>query len=337
MELNRFSKLIFKTGQQLRNRVVVPPMASETASTEGFVTEATLAHYSRLTESNAGLVMVEYSHVHLSGRSEPNQLGIDCDDQIAGLSEIARLIHQRGSLAGIQLVHAGGKTSRDLTDGSLMSPSAIIVPVKDQTLEAGDEMSLDEIRFWKKSFLEAAVRAAKAGFDLVELHAAHGYGLNQWLSPITNQRTDEYGGTRFKRAKILLEIVEEIKFTLPDLLIAVRMPGQDFLPGGLTIDDTQVLAQELERLGVDILDISSGIGGWRRPRERTGQGYLTEEAAKIQAVVSIPVIGVGGIEHGSFIDEAIQNHTFSLAAVGRAILKAPLQWAEQNLKENHAH
>ena len=329
--LNRYSELIFKNGKALPNRVVVPSMASETASLDGFVTDLTLKHYTNLSESKAGLVMVEYTFVHLSGRSEENQLGIHLDQQIEGLRQISKVIKKTGSLAGIQLTHAGGKTTRDLSSGFLMTPSSVPVPVKDQVMEPGEIMSLTEIALWKNSFLEGAIRASEAGFDLIELHAAHGYGLNQWLSPITNHRSDSYGGTHENRIRLLLEIIREIKTRLPDILLSVRMPGQDFLEGGLRSEDTQVIARELERVGGDIINVSSGIGGWRRPRDRIGQGYLLDESSKIQAVVSIPVIGVGGIEDGSFIDEALQKKQLSLAAVGRAILKSPKIWSEAHL------
>ncbi|MFZ4714474.1 MAG: NADH:flavin oxidoreductase [Bacteriovoracaceae bacterium] len=331
MNYSRFSPLKLRINKTLKNRVVVPPMASETATHLGFVTEQTLSHYQRLAESKAGLVMVEYTFVDKSGRSEEFQLGLNQDSQVEGLSKIAHIIHEKGSMAGIQLTHGGGKSNRDLTDGFLMTPSAIRVPVKEQTLDVGDEMSLEQIALWKKSFVEASKRAHKAGFDLIELHAAHGYGLNQWLSPITNKRTDEYGQDQKGRMKLLLEIISLIQESVPGLLLAVRMPGQDFLEGGLTLKDSLNLAQELEKRGVDIIDISSGIGGWRRPRDRSGEGYLTHEASFIQKNISLPVIGVGGIESGVFIDQALAKKNFSLAAVGRAILKNPKQWGELNL------
>lgn len=331
MDTNRFSQLSFKNGKVLTNRVVVPPMASETATIEGFVTEETLNHYRRLTTAGTGLVMVEYSHVHPSGRSDLHQLGIYADSQIEGLSKIAAIIKGEGRLAGIQITHAGGKSTRDFTGGPLMTPSHIPVPVKDEIMEAGTPMNKKEITLWIKSFRDAALRAEKAGFDIVELHAAHGYGLNQWLSPLTNQRDDEYGGSLQGRVKMLLEIIHAIKTACPDLLLAIRMPGQDFLEGGLSTEDTSELAQIFEASGVDILDVSSGIGGWRRPRDRRGQGYLTNEASKIQSVVSLPVIGVGGIETGEFIDLGISQKLFSLAAVGRAILSSPADWYQENL------
>src|SRR4051812_31627956 len=182
--LDRFSSLSFRNGKAFRNRVVVPPMASETADRDGFVTDETLAHYGKLSRSGAGLVMVEYTYVHRSGRSEERQLGIQSDAHIFGLARLASAIRAAGAVAGLQITHAGGKTSRDLSGDALMGPSPIPVPVKDREMECPDPMGEAEIELWKESFRAGYLRAAAAGFDLVEAHAAHGYGLNQWLSPI---------------------------------------------------------------------------------------------------------------------------------------------------------
>lgn len=311
-------------------------MASETSDSKGYVTQKTIDHYSKLAKSQAGLVMVEYSFVHQSGRSEEFQLGINHDDQIHGLKQISQAIHESGAMAGIQLTHSGGKTESQFTEGILQSPSGIVVPVKDKELEVPSIMTSAEIKNWKRYFLAASDRAVKAGFDLVEIHAAHGYGINQWLSPITNKRNDDYGGSIQNNTRLLLEIISEIKLSHPHLLISVRMPGQDFIPGGLTSEDSILIAELLENAGVDILNISSGIGGWRRPSTRSGEGYLVEEAAFIQARVSIPVIGVGGIETGTYIDQILNENKISLAAVGRAILKDPLSWGQKHLGSTYA-
>ncbi|MBA2404111.1 MAG: NADH:flavin oxidoreductase [Bdellovibrionales bacterium] len=332
--MTRFSPLKLRNNLELSNRIVIPPMASTTADLKGNVTEATLSHYSRLSESQAAMVMVEYTYVHESGKSEEQQLGISSHEQIMGLSLISRSLHQRGAIAGIQLTHSGGKTESIFTGGVLQSPSGIIVPVKDKILETPAEMNLNDIQNWKKWFSAAVDRAVKAKFDLVELHAAHGYGLNQWLSPITNHRKDSYGGNLENNSRLLLEIVSEVRNLYPDLLISVRMPGQDFLEGGLSNQDCLFIAQALEALGVDMINISSGIGGWKRPDSRRGEGYLVEEAAFIQAKVSIPVIGVGGIESGTYIDQLLATQKISLAAVGRAILNNPKQWGETQLRSH---
>lgn len=329
--VNRYSSLPVGKNKTLRNRVVVPPMASATATESGFVTEATLVHYQNLTRARPGLLTVEYTYVHRSGRSEENQLGLITDAHIDGLTRIAAVIRSAGAAAGVQLTHAGGKSERRLTGGVLMGPSAIAVPAKDRVTEAADPMSCADISLWKDAFVAAADRAVVAGFDLVELHAAHGYGLNQWLSPLTNQRDDEYGGDLQGRTRLLLEIVRLIRGRHPQLLLSVRMPGQDFIPGGLSIADAVNIAKSLEAAGVDVLSVSSGLGGWRRPKLRTGEGYLVPDAAQIQAHVQIPVIGVGGIVSGAFIDQALQQKYFSLAAVGRALLKSPGAWAESQL------
>ena len=329
--INRWTPLNLGRGITLKNRVVVPAMASGTALPSGKATAATCAHYERLATSGAGLIIVEYSFVSMSGRSEENQLGAASDDQIEGLSEIARIIKRSGAVAGLQLVHGGGKTSKELTGGVLLAPSAVPVPAKNATFEAPTPMSSHDIANWKESFLAAAGRALKAGFDLVEIHASHGYGFNQWLSPITNLRTDDYGGSRENRTRLLREVISDIRKTYPELIVTARLPGQDFIEGGLSVSDMKSVSTDLLVAGLDLISVSSGLGGWRRPGGRETQGYLVEEARAIKAVLPCPVIGVGGIETGDYIDSVLSNGTISLAAVGRAILANPALWYKHNL------
>lgn len=329
--MNRFSNYIFPNGQSTKNRIVVPPMASQTASVDGYVTPATRDHYRRLAEAGAGLVFVEYSFVHRSGRGEPNQLGIDRDDQVEGLAAIATDLQSSGALAGIQLVHVGGKSTLELTGGSLISPSGVPVPVKGWQPGVPSAMTLEQVVEWQAWFLAAARRAVRAGFDVVELHAAHGYGFNQWLSPLTNHRTDRYGGTSVNRMRILTETVTAIRQEFPNHLLSVRVPGQDHLAGGLTLVEMAHVVAHLESAGVNLIDVSSGIGGWRRPEGRDGEGYLVADAAVLRAQARVPVIGVGGIETGSFIDQILNAAQVDFAAVGRAILKNPLEWRSVQL------
>ncbi len=204
--------------------------------------------------------------------------------------------------------------------------------MKGQTLESPVAMSEAEIEKWVQWFKAAAERAEQAGFDFVELHAAHGYGLNQWLSPITNQRQDSFGGSIQNRGRLLLNIVREIKKSLPEMLIAVRLPAQDHIPEGLNFDEMAYIVTELENAGVDLIDVSSGLGGWRRPEGRTGEGYLVDDATRLKSNISTPVIGVGGIETGEYIDVLIKNLKIDFAAVGRAILQNPADWNYKNLK-----
>ncbi len=326
---SRFSIFTFKNGKTARNRMVIPPMASQTADSQGNPTQATFEHYRRLGEAQVGIVFVEYSYIHQTGKSESNQLAASQDGQILGLSRIAKIIQAAGSLAGLQIVHAGGKTSSQMTGSEVMGPSAVTVPVKDLYFEPPTPMTDLKINQWIEWFVAAARRADQAGFDFVELHAAHGYGLNQWLSPITNQRDDSFGGDIQGRSRMLLEIVGRIKKSFPGLLVSVRLPAQDNFENGLNISDMTWVVQKLEELGVDLIDVSSGIGGWRRPKNHIGEGYLVSDAAQLKATSRVPIIGVGGIETGKYIDKIVGDKKVDFAAIGRAILKDPSDWARR--------
>ncbi len=329
--MNRFSKI--QAGQTtLKNRLVVPPMASQTASTDGLATTTTIEHYANLANSGAGLVIVEYSYVMPSGKSEPNQLGAHDDKCIPGLQQIARAIHEKGAKAGFQLTHCGGKSQLDVCP-DLEAPSGITVPAYDRVLPKPQAMTLDDMYAWRDAFVQGAIRAEKAGFDFVELHCAHGYGLNQVLSPVTNKRTDFYGGNLQDRARLMIEIVQTVKKETK-LNIMVRVPGQDLYPDGLSQTDMAEVCRLLVEAGVGIIDVSSGIGGWNRPKDRRGEGYLVSESAYLKkANLGVPIIGVGGIETHGYIEQALQNQWFDLAAVGRAVLQGPQQFQQRVMKE----
>lgn len=331
MAYSRFQTFEFKNGKTAQNRVVIPPMASQTADNNGFVTEATLQHYERLTEAKSGLIFVEYSYIHKSGRGELNQLGVDSSDKVEGLMKLASILKKHGSLVGLQLVHTGGKTTSEITGGPLLGASEVAVPVKGWQPDIPHSMKESEILELTNWYVDSAILVESAGFDLVELHAAHGYGLNQWLSPLTNQRSDSYGGSIENRSRLLLEIVKQIKQKAPNLLLTVRMPAQDHVHGGLDVQEMVCVASQLEILGVDLIDVSSGIGGWRRLDNRNNQGYLVDDAATLKTHLNIPVIGVGGIEAGDFIDQILQDKKVDFAAVGRAILKNPAVWGKTHL------
>lgn len=293
----------------------------------GNVTENSLSHYNRLAQKGASILFVEYTYVHPYGKSELNQLGIDSDDKLAGLKKLVEKIKSNNVLAGIQLTHSGAKSTYEIS-GKLIGADSIPVPAKDRTLEKPVKADYDDIKIIKDSFVLAAKRAVDAGFDLIEFHAAHGYGLNQWLSPLTNKRNDRYGGSYENRSRILCEIISTVRNYYPDMLISVRIPGNDHVDGGLSFKDTKRLASNLEKLGVDIINVSSGIGGWRRPRDKKGEGYLVDDTRVIKQSVKIPVIGVGGIKTMKYVNMSLCNNDFDLAAIGRGFLNN-----EVNLKQ----
>ncbi|KVX00340.1 NADH:flavin oxidoreductase [Shewanella frigidimarina] len=329
----RFTPLTLISGLTLKNRLVVPPMASQTANSDGLATDKTFSHYQNLAQSGAGLVMVEYSHINLAGRSETNQLGAHDDACLPGLTHIAKLLHQMDVKTGLQITHCGGKDSAGIS-ADIMGPSGITVPAYDRVLPTPRAMTLDDIATWQQDFVNGAIRANKAGFDLVELHCAHGYGINQWLSPLTNQRQDQYGGSLENRARILLEIVSKIKQAAPRLAVMTRIPGQDGYPGGLSHDDMGHVSRWLVDAGVEILNVSSGIGGWNRPKDKRGEGFLVEDAAPLTGKTAAAVIGVGGIESIDYIETILATKQVDLVAVGRAILAGPGDFATRVMAQH---
>ncbi|GAL34717.1 NADH:flavin oxidoreductase/NADH oxidase [Vibrio maritimus] len=305
-------------------------MASQTASTDGFATQDTIAHYRNLSRSGASLIMVEYSFVSESGRSETNQLGAHKDGCIQGMASIAEAIHESGAKAGFQLTHCGGKAQLDVCS-DLMGPSGITVPAYDRTLPKPRDMALEDIHQWQRDFVAAAIRVEQAGFDFVELHCAHGYGLNQVLSPVTNQRSDQYGGSLENRARLIVDIIQSIR-QQTSLGVMVRIPGQDLYPEGLSQADMATICKMFVAAGVSIIDVSSGIGGWNRPKDRRGEGYLVSESEYLKSQnLGVPIIGVGGIESRDFIELALEQERLDLVAVGRAILRGPIQFSVTNM------
>ncbi|RLE54000.1 MAG: NADH:flavin oxidoreductase, partial [Candidatus Methanomethylicota archaeon] len=246
-------------GVIFKNRIVMPPMATELATENGEVTDQLIKHYVERCDK-VGLIIVEHSYASIEGKYSPRQLGIYDDKLIDGLSRLAREIKKRGVIAAIQINHAGGKSSSKITGVKPIAPSSVIVP---GGVEEPSEMTLGDIERVQEAFEKAAKRAVKAGFDAIEIHGAHGFLLNQFLSPITNKRLDAYGGTLEKRMKFPLEVVERVREAIGDKLLLYRLGADDMMPEGLTIEESKKFAVKLEKLGVDIIDVSGGLCGSR--------------------------------------------------------------------------
>lgn len=307
---------------RLRNRIVMPPMANGLADETGRVTSPLIEHYTRRAPG-VGLVIVEHSYFTPEGKASPNQLGIHNDSMITGLSKLADSIHAEGTPVCIQINHSGREGSYETSGVEPVAPSPIPL---DSSGVVPRELGSHEIQDLIRLFGEAAGRAREAGFDAVEVHGAHGYLLNQFTSPVTNKRTDEYGGSFDGRIRLPLEIVAEIRKVVgPDLLILYRLGASDGEGRGITIRESQTLAQRLVHAGVDIVDVSGGLIG-DAPQGMTGQGYFLPLAEKIKEAVQVPVIGVGGITDPLFADQTIRQGRVDLIAVGRALLADP-DWA----------
>ncbi|HVJ48511.1 NADH:flavin oxidoreductase [Desulfitobacterium sp.] len=313
----------------LANRLVMPPMATSKAEADGQVSQAILDYY---TEKSAGgylsLITIEHSYIRPEGKASQNQLSVADDRMIKGLAKLAQVIHQNGSKTMMQLNHAGSQTTEEITGFSPVAPSAVL------NLRNGDklprELTHEEMIELVLAFKEAARRAKAAGFDGVEIHSAHGYLLNQFLSPLTNKRTDEYGGTLLNRIRLHLQVIEAVRSEVgPDYPIFLRLGASDFMEGGTTLEDSLIAAQEFEKAGINGLDISGGFCGFSLPG-RSDQGYFSDLTEGIKKVVSIPVILTGGITEIEAAEQLLAEGKADLIGVGRALLRNS-KWAEEGI------
>ena len=305
----------------LKNRIVMPPMANDLADTEGRVTDRLIAHYTR--RARVGLVIVEHSYFTPDGKASSNQLGIHDDAMINGLTKLTESIHAKGTPVCIQVNHAGRKARSSICGDQPIGPSAIAAG---ESYEVPRELEEHEIQRLVRLFGEAAQRARRSGFDAVEIHGAHGFLLNEFASPLSNTRTDGYGGSFENRIRFPLEIVAEVRRTVgSDFPLLYRLGASDGEGRGVTIGESQTFAQRLVRAGISIVDVSGGLIG-DAPEGMTAQGYFLPLAEKIKQAVEAPVIGVGGITDPAFADQAIRQGRVDLVAVGRALLADP-DWA----------
>jgi len=315
-------------GQKVRNRIVMPPMNINHATTEGYVTQKMIDHYVERAKARVGIIIVECAYVEPRGKLSTHQLGIHTDSHIPGLKSLAQAIKAYGAMAVIQIHHAGRQTSSNICSSQPVAPSAISSPAEK---EIPRELTLPEIAALVEAFGEAARRAKKANFDGVEIHGAHGFLVNQFVSPYSNKRTDQYGGNRENRLRFSKEIIARIKErTNNDYPIFYRMSADEFVEGGLTLEESKLITRDLVEAGVNVMDISAGVAASRPVKHYPG--YLVPLAHSIKQVVNVPVITVGEISEFKLADQIIREGRADLVAVGRAMLKDPL-WAQ---KAHHA-
>ncbi len=312
----------------LRNRIAMPPMANNLATEGGAVIPELSAHYELRARHGVSLLIVEHAYVHPSGRVNSKQLGIHRDELVDGLAGLAAGIHRHGALAAIQITHAGSNTTPEACGQVPIAPSAVPHPKKGTVPRQMAEEELSELRSW---YVDAALRAQRAGFDAVELHGAHGYGLNQFLSPLTNRRTDSYGGDEEARGKFPLEIVRALRKALDErTLLMYRLGVDDLLEGGLTIGTTSRFAMSLEEHGIDLIDVSGGMSAFLVVDERPG--YFRMHSRTIKGMVDIPVMVTGGINTPELAEETLRSQDADIIGVGRALLSNP-RWALDALQK----
>lgn len=316
---------------KVKNRLVMPPMATSKATKEGQVTQQICDYYHEKSLGGyIGLIITEHSYVSLEGKAGKGQVSIADDDNITGLKKLTTVIHENGTKVMAQISHAGGAANSVITGKSVYGVSSVPMP---RTGFVPLEMSLMDIRKVIHDFTNAAVRAKQAGFDGIEIHSAHGYLLNQFYSPLTNKRVDEYGVQTIEgRLKLHMEIIKSIRSAVGnDYPIAVRLGACDYIDGGSTLQDGVAAAKLLVQAGVDLLDISGGFCGYIKPNSKE-QGYFSEITKAIKENVDIPVILTGGITETAMAEVLLKNGVADLIGVGRAILKNSL-WAKNAITE----
>ncbi|AXX95275.1 MULTISPECIES: NADH:flavin oxidoreductase/NADH oxidase [Arcobacter] len=305
---------------ELKNRVVMPPMCMYKSDESGEIKDFHKYHYVSRALGGVGFIIVEATAIEPKGRISSNDLGLWDDSLIEKHKQLNKDIHSFGAKTAIQIAHAGRKSI--VTDSTPIAPSSIAFS-KEAPYKLPKEVSIEEIKDIKELFIKAAFRAKEADYDAIELHAAHGYLLCEFLSPISNNRTDIYGGTLENRCRLVLEIATEIKQKL-DLPLIVRISADEWMSGGWNIEDSIYLSKELEKIGVDAIHVSSG-GNLEKPDNApTIQPlYQSSWAKKIKENVNIPVIAVGLITTAIEGEYLLENSTCDFVAYGRELLRNP--------------
>lgn len=319
-------------GVTLRNRIGVSPMCQYT-SEDGFANDWHLVHLGSRAVGGAALVIAEATAVEARGRISPCDLGIWSDAHAEALARVAHFISAHGAVAGIQLAHAGRKASTPRPwdprrptvpneEGGWDVVGASPVPFNDDW-RVPHELSIEEIAGIVACFRDAAVRSLEAGFTWIELHAAHGYLMHSFLSPLSNQRTDVYGGSFENRIRFVLEVTRATRAVVPDdKPLTVRLSCTDWIEGGWTIDETVELARRLKAEGADLIDCSSG-GSSPHAHVPVGAGYQVPFAERIRREADIATAAVGMITAPALADEIVRNGRADVVLLARELLRDP--------------
>lgn len=311
----------------LKNRIVMSPMCMYSCPDEdGIVQNWHKTHYTSRAVGGVGLIIVEATAVTEQGRISPNDLGIWSDEHVSGLSELVSLIKEQGAKTGIQIAHAGRKA--ELKE-EIIAPSAIAFNDRYQT---PIEMTKENIQETVVAFQKGAERAKKAGFELIELHGAHGYLLNQFLSPISNKRTDEYGGSAENRYRIVKETITAVK-EVWDGPLFIRISANDYLEGGMTPEQYIEIVKWMKEDGVDLIDVSSGAVA--PARIHIFPGYQVSFSETIKHGAEIATGAVGLITSSIHAEEILQNDRADLIFLARELLRNPY-WPRTAAQELNA-
>lgn len=308
----------------IKNRLVVPAMVCNYCTRDGYATEQYIAYHEAKAKGGWGLIITEDYAVSPEGRGYANVAGLWEDGQIAGHAELPRRVHAHGSIVLAQIFHAGRATSRAVIGTTPVAPSA--VPGR-SAADLPRALTEDEIHRIVVQFSDTAYRAKQCGFDGVEIHGAHGYLINQFLSPYTNKRTDLYGGSFLNRLRFALEIIRLVRQRCgEDFIISFRISGEELVTGGRDLEDTKAIVPYLEDAGVDLVNVSVGVddsGMNIIPSAYTDHAWLVNHAQEIRNICHIPVITVGRINDPILANSVLHSGKADFVAMGRASLADP--------------
>ena len=311
-------------GMELQGRVIMPPLGTYKCTEDGKVTEENLEYYAaRAKNPHVSMIITEHSYISPEGQAKPKQLSVSDDSDIEGLRRLTDVIHAGGAKVMCQLNHAGSAALSEVIGQKPVAPSPVVLPVVPKT---GDdtppaELTKEQIAEIVRRFAEAAARAKAAGYDAVEIHSAHAYLLNQFYSPLTNQRTDEYGGSLENRLRIHREVIAAVREAVgADYPVAIRLGGCDYMEGGSTLEDCVYAAEVFAEAGADLIDLSGGmcrytIAGHNEP------GYFREMSEAVMKDVKVPVLLTGGVKTLADAGKLLEEGAADLIGVGRELFK----------------
>lgn len=327
-------------GMGMRNRFVRSATWEGMASPDGACTPQLTELMTRLAKGGVGLMMTGHAYVRQNGRAGPRQLGIDRDERVGGLRDLTRSVHAEGGRIVVQLAHAGRHAATDLTGQPPLAPSQI----EELSSFGSREMTPFDIQSVLEAFGQAALRAKEAGFDGLQIHAAHGYLLSQFLSPFYNRRSDAYGGSLENRARILREVVRSVRAAVgEDFPVLVKMNCQDFVERGLSLCESWQIGTMMEKDGVDAIELSGGtphsgrLGTVRMKIDsEEKEAYFRHEARVFKEKIRIPLILVGGIRSFHLAERLVHEGHGDYIAMSRPFIREPAlvaRWQAGDLRK----
>jgi 2,4-dienoyl-CoA reductase-like NADH-dependent reductase (Old Yellow Enzyme family) len=324
----------------IANRLVRSATWEGMCDDSGAVTPRLIDYYRELTRGGVGLIISGYTYVREDGQQLTGKMGAHDDSMIAGLTQLTTAVHNEGGIIFCQLVHVGAQTSSKVIGTQPLAPSAIEFASYGELPKA---LSTEDIRQIVQAFGKAASRCQQAGFDGIQLHGAHGYLINQFLSPLTNQRADEYGGPLENRMRFLLETYQTVRASVgADFPVTIKLTAADHLPGGFTPEEAQEVARRLDELGIDAIEVSSGTpaSGDRTPARTKidspdKEAYNADLAKAVKQAVKVPVMTVGGLRSCAVMQRLLHDGSADLFALSRPLIREPDLPCKWQQDENH--